>query len=396
MPRPGHIAMVSVPSRGHLHPSLELIRELVARGHRVTYANDPSVAAAVTETGAELVPYTSALPSTDTTEGRVTDQIAQMDVFLDDAVGMLPQLRAAYEEDRPDVFLYDVLAYPARVLAMNWGIPSIQISPTWVMPEKYRERMAPVVEQLKQDPRGAAHYRRFDAWLEDSGVPGIDAGDLVNLPERSLVLVPRFLQPDADDVDEKRFTFIGPCLGRRAHQGDWKRPAGAEKVALVSLGSHLTNQLPFYETCVEVFAALPDWHLVLQIGRHVDAGELGELPPNVEVHNWVPQLAVLEQADVFVTHGGMGGIQEGLFSGVPMVVAPQANDQPANAESVVGLGIARRIDIATVTPDRLRAAVVELASDPAVAERLSGLRRELRAHGGTMRAADLIERQLPA
>lgn len=43
--RRAHIAMVGVPIVSHvLPPSLALIRELVARGHRVTYANDPFVA----------------------------------------------------------------------------------------------------------------------------------------------------------------------------------------------------------------------------------------------------------------------------------------------------------------------------------------------------------------
>lgn len=40
--RRARIAMVGVPVVSHVLPSLALIRELVARGHRVTYADDPS------------------------------------------------------------------------------------------------------------------------------------------------------------------------------------------------------------------------------------------------------------------------------------------------------------------------------------------------------------------
>lgn len=60
--RRAHIAMVGIPAVSHVLPSLEIIRELVARGHRVTYANDPAVAGLITPTGAELVPCTSVLP----------------------------------------------------------------------------------------------------------------------------------------------------------------------------------------------------------------------------------------------------------------------------------------------------------------------------------------------
>ena len=38
-----HIAMFSLAAHGHVNPSLEVIRELVARGHRVTYAASPAV-----------------------------------------------------------------------------------------------------------------------------------------------------------------------------------------------------------------------------------------------------------------------------------------------------------------------------------------------------------------
>ena len=44
--RRAHIAMVGIPAVSHVLPSLEIIRELVIRGHRVTYANDPDELAA--------------------------------------------------------------------------------------------------------------------------------------------------------------------------------------------------------------------------------------------------------------------------------------------------------------------------------------------------------------
>ena len=84
----------------------------------------------------------------------------------------------------------------------------------------------------------------------------------------------------------------------------------------MSLGSAFTKQPGFYRQCVEAFAGLPGWHLVLQIGRRVDPAELGAVPANVEVRSWVPQLAILRQADLFVTHAGAGGSQEGLAPGV--------------------------------------------------------------------------------
>jgi MGT family glycosyltransferase len=113
-----HIAMVSIPAPGHVNPSLEVIRELVARGHRVTYANDPAWAETVRAVGAEFVPYHSTLPF-HRDEEWAGDDIDALTLFLDDAIAMLPQLLAVYDADRPDLFLYDIAGGPARMLAKD-------------------------------------------------------------------------------------------------------------------------------------------------------------------------------------------------------------------------------------------------------------------------------------
>ncbi len=163
---------------------------------------------------------------------------------------------------------------------------------------------------------------------------------------------------------------------------------------LVSLGSAFTDRPAFYRACLEAFGGLPGWHVVLQIGRHTDRAALGEVPAGVEVHRWVPQFDVLAQADAFVTHAGTGGASEGLFHGVPMIAVPQAVDQFANADSLVALGVARRLDTEDATPGALRSALLELTGDPAVAGRLAEQRAAARAEGGTARAADLVEAEL--
>jgi MGT family glycosyltransferase len=115
---------------------------------------------------------------------------------------------------------------------------------------------------------------------------------------------------------------------------------------------------------------------------------------NVEVHSWVPQRAILEQADAFVTHAGMGGCGEGLLAGVPMIAVPQAAEQFMNADRLVELGVARRIDSPDATAETLRAALNDLVTDAEVARRSALLRADAQAEGGTRRAADLIEKML--
>jgi MGT family glycosyltransferase len=391
---PAHIAMFSIAAHGHVNPSLEVIRELVARGHRVSYAVPASFAEKVAETGATPVVYASTLPTDEDPDAWGTELIDNLEPFLADAMQVLPQLAEAFDEDRPDLVLHDITAYPAPVLAHTWDVPAVSLWPNLVPWEGYEEEVAePMFAELKASARGKAYYARFEEWLRGHGVD-THPDRFVARPRRALVLIPRALQPHADRVDESVYTFVGACQGTRAEQGEWRRPDGAEKVALVSLGSSFTKQPGFYRDCAEALAGLPGWHVVLQIGRFVDPTELGELPPNVEVHSWVPQLAILRQADVFITHAGAGGSQEGLATGTPMVAVPQAVDQFGNADMLQSLGVARHVPMEEVTPERLREAVLALVDDPEVACRAREIRESMAREGGTLRAAGLIEEEL--
>ncbi|GAA3506782.1 macrolide-inactivating glycosyltransferase [Streptomyces prasinosporus] len=397
MTSPAHIAMFSIAAHGHVNPSLEVIRELVARGHRVTYAIPPLFAEKVAETGAEPKPWNSTLPGPDADpEAWGTTLLDHVEPFLDDAIQALPQLIEAYEGDTPDLVLHDITSYPARVLAHRWGVPAVSLSPNLVAWEGYEQEVAePMWEEPRRTERGRAYYARFRAWLEENGItrhPDLFTGR----PDRSIVLIPKALQPHADRVDERVHSFVGACQGDRGAEGEWRRPAGAEKVVLVSLGSSFTKRPAFYRECVKAFGDLPGWHLVLQIGRHVDPAELGDVPAGVEVRPWVPQLAVLRQADLFVTHAGAGGSQEGLATATPMIAVPQAVDQFGNADMLQALGVARHVPADEASAGTLRSAALALVGDPEVARRLKDVQAGMAEEGGTRRAADLIEAELPA
>lgn len=234
-------------------------------------------------------------------------------------------------------------------------------------------------------------------WLAETGASTTDPDTFLGRPERSIAVIPRAMQPHADRVDPNRYAFVGACLGARDTADAWERPAAADgrRLLLISLGSAFTDQPEFYRACLAAFGDLPDWYVVLQIGKQTDPALLGGIPDNVELHSWVPQPAILAHADAFVTHAGMGGAKEGLHQGVPMVAVPQAADQFMNADRLVSLGVARRLDADDASPLALREALLAVADDPGVRERLTALREEARREGGTGRAADLVEAELP-
>ena len=63
--------------------------------------------------------------------------------------------------------------------------------------------------------------------------------------------------------------------------------------------------------------------------------DLGELPENIFIYSHVPQLQVLKECDIFITHGGINSINEGiLLKKLPLIVVPQEMDQIDNVKQI--------------------------------------------------------------
>jgi MGT family glycosyltransferase len=213
-----------------------VIAELVERGHRVSYAIPRSFTDVVASTGATPLIHTSSLPDETRGEQWPSDPITGMSIFAEDAAEVLPQLEAALAADRPDLVLYDITRYAGRALAHRWNVPLVQLSPSMVAWEGFEEDMGEALA-FRRDPRFVEYRERFAAWLDGLGID-LDPDTFSGRP-RCVVLIPRALQPHADDVDEKVYTFVGPSLDRRPHQGDWPEFGNAAMLQELGVGVHL-------------------------------------------------------------------------------------------------------------------------------------------------------------
>jgi len=386
-----HIAMVGCTAPSHVYPSLGVIKELVKRGHHVSYVVGEPLRDLVEPTGAEPVTHPSIFPlgSASWPEDPSTAQR----VFLDEAIAVLPVLTERYDDDRPDLILYDIGGLPAPVLAERYGVPAVQLSPTYVAWDGYEDDLAEILETIRASESGQSYEKAFTAWLRENGIEQ-DAREWQTFPEHVLSLIPRAMQPNADRVPPS-VRFVGPCLDpERLADKSWTPPADGKRVLLVSFGTAYNDQLDVYRACLEGFAG-SDWHVVLVVGQHVDPADLGPIPAGFEVHRTVPQLAVLAAASAFVTHAGMGGCTESLWFGVPTVAIPQAADQFGNAAILAELGVGKHLPADEVTVETLRSAVDSVANSADVAARLAEIKATVRSHGGVSHAADAIESYLP-
>lgn len=379
-----HIAMIGTTAPSHIYPSLAVIRELVERGHRVSYSVGSVQAHLVQPTGADLITYESNLPQSDS--GWSGDIGTSMRIFLDEGIATLPQLVNYFDNDRPDVVLYDIGGHPGPILGARYGVPAVQLSPAFVAWDTFEEDNAEFYEALRESESGKAYFSTFTNWLRANGIEK-DADQ--HTPEQILALIPRAMQPNAERVPDT-VQFVGPCLDPSRLAADWAPPRSDSKVLLVSFGTSYNEQLPVYRACIEAFGDT-EWHVVMAIGKRVGPADLGQLPDNIEVHESVPQLAVLDHASAFVTHAGMGGCTESLWFGVPTIAIPQAVDQFANAAMLEAIGVGRHLPADGVSAESLHQAVSHVDGSQDVRSALDRIRAEVRANGGVAKAADAVE-----
>lgn len=121
-----HYAMLLFGDFGHIAPTLGVTRELLARGHRVTYVVDETFAAAVEESGARAVTYASARGDFYRAADPSPDRLAHdgYNLLLDTIRTVFPLARDALAADPPDVVLYDF-----ETVAASTGSPPESSAP---------------------------------------------------------------------------------------------------------------------------------------------------------------------------------------------------------------------------------------------------------------------------
>jgi MGT family glycosyltransferase len=142
----------------------------------------------------------------------------------------------------------------------------------------------------------------------------------------------------------------------------------------------------------EVFAAFEheDVQVLISAGPCASDASLTAPPPNVTVAASVPQLDVLLQAAVFVTHGGMNSVSENLSSGVPLVVIPATSEQAIIGRRVEALGAGLFVAREAAGATRLRQAVRTVLADDGFRRPAGAVRASFSSAGGVVRGAAAV------
>ena len=126
----------------------------------------------------------------------------------------------------------------------------------------------------------------------------------------------------------------------------------------------------FYSAIINLVSSIPDTILCVSTGHSVL-----QLKPNhnTYIFSYVPQQHLLGFTDLFITHGGLGSVKEGLYHKVPMLVVPLNKyiDQPGNAARIKAKGFGDFLNIDRYTEKEIRQKLLALLPEGISAQPLA-------------------------
>ncbi|MGW8457698.1 macrolide family glycosyltransferase [Bacillus atrophaeus] len=379
-----HITIINIPAYGHVNPTLALVEKLCEKGHRVTYATTEEFAPAVQQAGARPLLYETTISVDPQQIKELMEKNETPLMFLKESLGILPQLEELYKDDQPDLIVYDFIALAGKLLADKLQVPAVRLCSSYAQNESFQMGTEEMLQQVKEAEA------EFQAFLEQENLPAVSFEQLA-IPEAfNIVFMPRSFQIKNETFDD-RFCFIGPSLGKRSEQERLLlKEKGDRPLMLISLGTAFNAWPEFYQMCMEAFGG-SEWHVIMSVGKSIEPDSLGDIPDNFTVRQRVPQLDVLTEADVFISHGGMNSTMEAMNEGVPLVVIPQMHEQELTAQRVEELGLGIYLPKEEVSVPRLQQAIGNIFSDKEIHSRVKDMQKDVKEAGGAEQGAAEIE-----
>ena len=382
------IVFFCIPAHGHTNPTLGVVRELVNRGHEVIYYSYNIMREKIESAGATFVScddYDMEQKLDPKDAVRVGKDLAfSTNLLVETTLSLDEHILEDMKQMQPDCIVADSMAVWGKAIALKLGIPFVSSTTTFAFNQHSAKIMKQGLGDLFKMIFSMGKINKDIKRLQDKGYPIKSVLDIIQNDENTHTVVytsPQF-QPCAETFTDK-YAFVGPSI----------RPATSEiektkdKLVYISMGTVNNDMLPLYKECINAFAET-DYQVIMSVGNLVSMDAFGKLPANVSVYPSVDQIAVLEKADVFLSHCGMNSVNESLYFCVPLVMLPQTPEQGGVATRVEQVGAGIRLGKVNATS--ILDAVNTVLNDAAYQKNAAAISDGFKACSGAKGAADKI------
>jgi UDP:flavonoid glycosyltransferase YjiC (YdhE family) len=161
-----------------------------------------------------------------------------------------------------------------------------------------------------------------------------------------------------------------------------------------SMGTFYSNY-DYFQRVIRAVADKPNYDLILAVGHDLSLDDFEPTPDNVYLFQQVPQLDLLKRADIVLTHGGIGTINECILLGVPMVVYSDGYyDRNGCAARVAYHGMGLRGDFFRDTAAEIGQNIEQVLHNPQYRANVERMRETYLAYHDSDRVVELIHDML--
>ena len=416
------IVLSNIGTYGDINPLIALALELKRRGHTPVMAIPEVYRSRIAPVGLEFHPIR---PDIDPANNVLVEMVYDIKHGTEHGLRnfLFPSLRQTYDDlldaatkpSRADLLLLGELNYAGPIVAEATGIPwaSYVLAPLSFFSAFDPPVLPPYPKLAKADKRVPGFGRvikrvaRFVSrkWPEpiyelrkELGLPRGENPlfDAKHSPYLVLALFSRVLGVEQKDWPAN--TLITGFAFYDADSGNAKLPphldqfvATGEAPLVFTLGSAAVLAAgDFYEVSAQAAVEL-GMRAVLLIGSDPRNKPKQKLPDSICVAEYAPYSKLFSSASVVVHQGGVGTTAQCLNAGKPMLIMPYSHDQPDNARRMKRIGVAKVIQKAKYTPQKVTRKVRKILDDPEIARTARVVAEELRKEDGVKTACDALE-----
>ena len=379
------IAWFCIPAHGHTNPTLALVKELTAAGHEVFYFSFEMFKEKIESTGAEFIScdgYDFEMEDKENADRVGKDKVFATELLVSSTLALDEMTTEKIKEIKPDLIVSDSVAFWGKLVAMKHGIPYVSSTTTFAFNRysaKYmKESPLDIIKMLLAMPKINKQLAR----LREKGYPVKSLLEIVQNDNdtNTIVYTSKYFQPCSETFSD-RYHFIGPSM-RPVKEHFTKK---AEKTVFISMGTVNQNK-EFYRNCINALGKT-SWQVIVSMGTNTEHFE--NVPDNIELYDFVDQMAVLSVADAFITHCGMNSTSEALYYKVPLVLFPQTPEQGAVAKRTEELGAGIRLK--SVSEEDILTSLKTVLNDPEYKNNAVKISESFHACGGTKEAVAFLE-----
>lgn len=382
------IIFFCIPAHGHTNPTLGVVRELVNRGHQVWYYSYHMMRKKIESAGAVFVSlddYDMEQKLTPKDAVRIGKDLAfSTKILVDTTLALDDKVCADMAQMKPDCIVADSMAVWGKAVAKKLGIPFVSSTTTFAFNRHSSKIMKQSIGELCKMIISMPKINKDIKRLQDKGYPVRNILDILQNDDNTHTVVytsPEF-QPASDTFSDK-YAFVGPSIRPPVSEVEKIK----DTLVYISMGTVNNDMLPLYHQFIAAFAKT-DYQVILSVGNFIPMEKFKKLPEHISVFPSVDQIAVLQKADVFISHCGMNSVSESLYFSVPLIMLPQTSEQNGVAERVSLLG-------AGMKPEKIDAvsilnAVNHVLHDNSYKENASAIAAGFKRCSGAKGAADKI------